>query len=502
MKILSAKQIKEADQFTIQHEPISSIDLMERAAKGLQKRVTSRFLHSQKFIIFCGMANNGGDGLALTRLLLKKKYQVEAYVVQHTDQGSQDFNVNLSRLESVASQLHFIQSIDDIPNLHLTDIIVDAILGSGLTRPLSGLISDVVNHLNEQPNYVLAIDIPTGLFADDNTENDLGKVLKANLTLTLQQPKLSFLKSNTAHLVGDFKIVDIGLHPQYIKEAFSDFYLIKRTDARTIYKPRNKHTYKGSYGHALLMAGSKGKMGAAMLCAKAAMRSGLGLLTAHIPSIGLHPFQSFLPEAMVAIDPKEEHLSETQELGKYDSIAMGPGIGMDSAIVKVLESLIKGSNSPLILDADALNILSKNKAWLKLLPKWSILTPHPGEFKRLLGVDQLDENYLEKLLNFATDNGVVVVLKNAITAVASPGGHIFFVDEGSPALAKAGSGDVLTGAILGLLSSGYPPLEAAILGVYLHGRAGKLAGEDLSLEAALPTDVINYFGEAFKELNS
>ncbi len=500
MKILSASQTKEADNYTIENEPVSSIDLMERAARGLTRELALKYPENTAFIIYCGKGNNGGDGLALARLLCHRGCISKVVIIEHSENSSDDFSENLERLKKTDAEISHLKSINEWSDPDSKAVIVDGILGSGLSRPLEGLILEVANALNKLPNDKVAIDIPTGLFADDNSENDLDKVLKADYTFTFQYPKLCMMHKDTAPVCGEVSVVDIGLHGNFLNSAESKYHLVVREEIREFFKPRKKFSYKGSYGHALLLAGSKGSIGAAIMSAKAALRSGSGLLTVATPACGLLPLQSKLPEAMVIADDNDDILTDYPALEKFTALAMGPGTGTEDDTARLLNKIIQNHQLPIVLDADALNILSQNKDWLKQLPAGAILTPHPGEFKRLLGVDTLGDDYLDKLTSLAVSNGIIVVLKDTITTIASPDGQIYFMDFGSPALASPGSGDVLTGVILGLLSSGYKPLQAAILGVYLQGRAGTLSGEINGLESSLASDVIDCLGGAFKEL--
>lgn len=500
MKILSTRQTREADQYTIENEPISSLKLMERAAKGLARKLTTHFPENSNYRIYCGKGNNGGDGLALARLMCGRACPVKVVVVEHSDNSSDDFASNLEKLQGTGVEITHLESVEEMAEPDPSEILIDGILGSGLSRPLEGMIKEVVQKLNSFDNTRIAIDMPTGLFADDNSENDLERVLKADYTFTFQYPKLGMMHKDTAAFCGQVETIDIGLHPNFINRAESPYHFVTKTEVKDFFKPRQKFSYKGTYGHGLLLAGSKGSVGAAIMSARAALRSGVGLLTVATPSCGLNPLQSNLPEAMVIPDENESRITSHPKLKKFDAIGMGPGIGTAKSTAKVLNKLIQNHGVEMVLDADALNILSENPDWLKLLPKGCVLTPHPGEFKRLLGVDKLESDYLSKLRDFSTRYGMIVVLKDSITAVASPDGEVYFCDFGSPALASPGSGDVLTGVILGLLSSGYSPLRAAILGVFLQGRAGQLAGEEYSLESSLATDVIDNLGHAFREL--
>jgi len=501
MKILSASQTKEADKYTIENEPISSYQLMETAAKALKKQLTKDFEKQTVVSIFCGMGNNGGDGLALGRLLYEEGYRVNLNVIQHSDSGSDDFQKNLSRARKLSIPLNFISEEAERPIIDRNELIVDAILGSGLSRPLEGFISDTVQWLNQLPNQKLSVDIPTGLFADDNSENDLDLVFTADFTYTIQHPKLSLLHFKTLGLAGQLRVVDIGLHPDFLEEADTYNYFLEYPAFVDLHQQRQKHSYKGTYGHCLLVAGSRSSMGAAIMSGKAALRSGAGLLTAHIPTSGLSALNTALPEAMAIADKDEAMFSHFEPLDGATATAAGPGLGTASKTEAALAELIRNTSHPMVLDADALNLLSKNEQWYEHLPQNSILTPHPGELKRLLGTDELSFQFMDELRSFCRSRKVIVVLKYSITVMVNPEGEAFFMDEGSPALASPGSGDVLTGIIAGLLASAYPPESAALLGVYLQGKAARLASSEAP-EACLATDVIEHLKPAWASLQN
>ncbi len=501
MKVLSANQIRKADKFTIENHPIKSIDLMERAARGIMDYISRYIERETSFNILCGNGNNGGDGLALARLLKRKGYKLKVFVIGNEEgrRGSKDFQENLARLKQIGGKINQVQDIADLIDFQPNVIIIDAILGSGLNRPLEGLIKEIVVKINQLPNPVIAIDIPSGLFADDNTQNDLNLVMKADITLSFQSPKLSFFHRDTASLANKFSIIEIGLDQAFINGLTTKNFYFSKPQAKQLFRPRKDFSYKGTYGHALILAGGEGKYGAALLASKSCMRTGTGLLSVCIPREGTAALHSFLPEAM-AIESGDKYVVELPNLAPYTAIGIGPGIGQKLETARVLKKIIQVTAIPLVFDADALNILSENKTWLSFLPAQTVLTPHIGEFKRLIGVNKINSNYLEQLRDFSSKHNVITVLKDSITTVATPNGLLYFVKEGNAALATAGSGDVLTGAILGLLSSGYTPIEAALFGVYLHGRAGTIVGESFSLESVLATDVISSMGRAFKEL--
>lgn len=500
MKVLSAQQIRELDQFTIENEPISSLDLMERAATGAYFSIDDIYLNYTSMVFICGKGNNGGDGLAMARLQAQDGIETTVVVLEHTEEGSYDFARNLYRLseETTANVIH-VHSMADFPEIDADAVIGDAILGTGLSRPLNGLIADVVQHINTLPNKVISIDIPTGLFSEDNLQNDLNKVVRAHQTITFHCPKLSFLLPETGNLVGHFMVVDIGLMVDEMNPS-SPFEYVDRHELNKLHLFRPKFSHKGTYGHALLMAGSKGKMGAAQLSAKACLKSGAGLLTAHVPACGLDIMQIGIPEAMCSVDAGTETLQDLPKLAGYSAIGIGPGIGTGKDTANVLKRLLQDARSKLVIDADGLNILAKNKTWLSFLPKGTILTPHPKEFERLAGSWDNSFECLKLQQEFSQKYSAVVVFKQAHTTITTRVGQTFFNSTGNAGMATAGSGDVLTGIILGLLTQGYTPEVAAVIGVWLHGRAADQALNTQSVESLIATNIIEQLGSAFEHL--
>ncbi len=500
MKILSVEQIREADAYTIKKEPIKSVELMERAAIACVEHIMDSYPKGQLFSIFCGKGNNGGDGLAIARLLHQRGYKVEVFELNHSADSSDDYNSNKSLLKALPVSITEVNLVSDIGEIEPYTIIIDAILGSGITRPLDGLLASVVNAINHTANKVIAIDIPTGLFGEDNSRNNFSRIIKANETLTFQFPKLSFLFPDSGTYVGDFTVLDIGIHPTFINEVKTNYSFTKRSDVSRLLKSRDKFSHKGTYGHALLVAGSYGKIGAAVLSAEAVIRSGAGLLTTHIPSCGYQIMQTALPEAMVEVDTAEKEITSITLNKEYDAIGIGPGIGGDGTTVKAFEKLLKLTKRPMVIDADALNILASHQDLLKLVPENSILTPHPKEFERLIGKKSKGYEQLELQLAFAKKHKVYVVLKGTYTCISTPDGKVYFNSTGTSGMATGGSGDVLTGVITGLLSQRYTPLEAAITGVYIHGLAGELAAENIGDEAMIASDITGNLGNAFSEI--
>lgn len=503
MKILPVEKIREADAYTIQNEPVSSVDLMERAAFGCFQWIRERFDLFHPFYIFCGPGNNGGDGLVIARYLANSGYTVRVFVVGESDRFSDDFMVNFERLKQIQSiTIEKISDSFNVPSLPEKCVMVDALFGSGLTRPVSGLFADVIRLINNSGCKIISIDIPSGLFADSYSADRDAAIVQANYTLTFEFPKLAFFFPENARFVGEWHIIPIGLLKEYTDRVDVKNYTIESDDVARHLIRRGKFSHKGHFGHGLLIAGGYGKMGAAVLAARAAMRSGAGLITAHIPASGYPIMQTAAPEVMVSIDSHELYFSRHPDLTLYNAIAVGPGLGTNEKTQIALKLLIQNSALPIIFDADALNILALNKTWLSFLPPLSILTPHPKEFERLFGKtsNDFERNRLQR--EFSVMHKVYIILKGAYTCISTPDGKCFFNTSGNPGMATGGSGDVLTGIILGLMAQGYHPREAAIIGVHLHGLAGDIAVEHFGLEALIAGDIINYIGEAYKHLHT
>lgn len=488
------------DQYTIEHEPIASIDLMERASLAFVKWFKINFLDRNKLIrIFCGPGNNGGDGLAIGRLLSQDHYDVVIYVLEIGTTKSPDFQLNMERLvQSRCCPIEFVKKGQTLPNFGRNDILIDAIFGSGLSRPIEGYWADFIKILNAQQSSKVAVDIPSGMFADQPTT---GISFHADFTFSFEMPKLGFLFPENADRVGEWAYGSIGLHADFIEKEKTLFYYIDQSSVRPLLKRREKYSHKGSFGHALLVAGSLGKVGAACLAAKAILRSGAGLLTIFAPKCAYQILQTTIPEAMVVLDEDRERITRVaHDLAKFNSVGIGPGIGTNSMTANALEQFLDDIDRPIVLDADALNLIAANPSLFSKIPKQSILTPHPKEFERLFGktTNHFERNKLQQ--EKANELGVCIVLKGANTAIACPDGSCHFNSTGNPGMATGGSGDVLTGVITGLLACGYQPFAAAIFGVYLHGLAGDLATESIGQEALLASDIIEYLGKAFLSL--
>lgn len=501
MKVYPVEKIREADAYTIANEPISSIDLMERASKQLFKWIKKNVKKYNKILVFAGPGNNGGDGLALSRMLLNDNYEVVTYIIKFSDKVSDDFSTNYKRLEETSgSVIISIEKEDDMPEINNNAIVIDAIFGSGLARPVTGMTAKLISIINASNAITIAVDMPSGLFSDSSSVGSKGEIIQADYTLSFQFPKLAFLVAENEMYVGNWIILDIGLSNEFIELNDTKNQYIVKQDLLGVRKGRPRYSHKGTFGHALIIAGSYGKMGAAVLASKACLRSGVGLLHTHIPKSGITILQTSTPETMLSIDRYENYFSEVPDLTMFNAIGIGPGLGKEKQSQMAMKLLIQNASVPIVFDADALNILAENLTWLAFLPPGSVLTPHPKEFKRIVGGWKNDFEKLEKQRSLAAKHNIYVVLKGANTTVCFPDGSMFFNSTGNPGMATAGSGDVLTGIITGLIASGYTSGIASILGVYLHGLAGDYATKKLGAESVIASDIINNLGKAFKSL--
>ena len=499
MKILTSSQIQATDHFTIKNEPISSIDLMERAATKCFQWIKTRYPIKKPFYVICGTGNNGGDGLALARLLYQEGYSISCFEVC-LSKNSTDYENNKKRLPiSITS----IKTQKDFPkwDKKFPPIIIDALLGTGLSKPTTGILLKLIQEINQNDLDVISIDIPSGIFSEFNDQNSLEGSIKATYTLTFQFPKLAFLLPEFGNQIGSFYILDIKLHKKFIEQLPTPYFFTEPKDIIALIKPPKKFDHKGSFGHLLLVAGSEGKMGAAILAAKGALHSGIGKLSIVSPRCGLNLLQSNVVEAMVEVNSGQKALEGYYQLA-YTNIAIGPGIGTATQTALFLMSILMQTKHPMILDADALNILAENLEFWKLLPKNSILTPHPKEFERLVGTWKSEKEKLEKLIALCKTHHCICILKGAYTAIGLPDEKIFFNSSGNPGMATAGSGDVLTGILGSLLAQGYSPENTARIGVYLHGLAGDIAMKKWGYQAMTASNIQQMISKAFNEILS
>ncbi|WP_333597352.1 NAD(P)H-hydrate dehydratase [Chryseobacterium flavum] len=498
MKIFTAEQIKNWDRFTISHEPVSSIQLMERAASAVAGWISENCKNYKRLVVVCGNGNNGGDGLAIARILYLKGFDVDVFISDPKGKFSADAAVNLKRLRDVSGIS--VRRFNDIAEYNFDDktVILDALFGTGLSKPLEGEYRLLVEQLNVIKNIKISIDIPSGMFADRLPESD-AVILKADYTLSFQCWKRSFLHSEAGKYTGKVEVLDISLHHGYLEETPTRYFVIDDEVVEGIFRPRQEFSHKGDYGKVGMIGGSYGKIGAIVLATRSALKTGAGLTFTLAPECGYEIIQTTCPEAMF-IKGGTEYVNNFG-IDKDLICGIGPGLGTHPDTEKKLLEFLKSYSGPVVLDADALNIISKNKKNIERIPEKSIITPHPKEFERLFGRTGNSFERLELAKEKAKLLHIYIVLKDHHSQIVTPEGNVFYNVNGNAGLAKGGSGDILTGILASLLAQRYTEEETCLLGVWLHGKAADFAARKHSKESMLPTDVIDELGNVFKELN-
>lgn len=496
MKILDATQIREIDQKTVEYDGITSLQLMEKAAVAFCRWFQYAFPFPQKAIlIVCGTGNNGGDGLAVACILHTAGYKVNVWVIVHGSPFSDDCQTNYEAVTHLNIPVCVVDNESCIPDIQRDAILIDAIFGTGLSRNPDERMQKIISTLNASQNRMVSIDVPSGLFLDGKTDF----AIHATDTVTFEIPKLALLFPKNYDFVGKLHIIPIGLNPQAIDEAHNDSFYTEKEEIRSLIQPLSPFAHKGTHGHAVIIGGSLGKMGAVCLAAKAALKSGAGLVTAYIPQCGTPILQTHFPEAMVLEDKGIASISDIELKMVPDAVGLGVGMGTSEVTQQALYAFLLQCKQPLVIDADALNILSINQEWLNLLPPQSILTPHPKELERLIGEWEDDFDKLEKVKSFSNNRNVIVVIKGAYSTIVY-GKQIYVNPTGTAALATAGSGDVLTGIITGLMAQGYAPLDAAKVGIYLHGLTANITEKNIHPRSFVASDIIENIGNAYFEI--
>lgn len=503
MKIFTSTQIHELDKYTIEHEPVSSLQLMERAARAITRSIEAEWSNRTPVIVFAGPGNNGGDALAVARMLSEDNYGVTVYLFNIHNKLSADCAANKKRLQDGKKVKQFTEiTVNfDPPTLSEDTLVIDGLFGSGLNKPLAGGFASLVKYLNSSQATIVSIDIPSGLMCEDNTYNIPSNILHAHLTLTLQQKKLAMLLADCQKYLGRVKVLDIRLSPEYIRQTDCRYRILEEDDICPLLKQRDDFAHKGSMGHALLIAGSYGMSGAAILAARACLRSGVGKLTVNTPKRNYDILQTSVPEAVLQMDVEETVFSRPVDTDPYNAMGIGPGLGTGENTAIALIAQIRRNTCPMVLDADAINILGAHRAWMQQMPEGIILTPHPKEFDRLTGyASGCDYERLSKACELAEHLQAYIILKGHYSALCLPNGNVEFNSTGNSGMATAGSGDVLTGIITALLARGYDKADACRLGMYLHGLSGDLAAKELGKESLIASDIIDYLPKAFLRL--
>ncbi|MBD5270517.1 MAG: NAD(P)H-hydrate dehydratase [Bacteroides sp.] len=500
MKIFTSNIIRSIDTATCDKEGIPSIALMERAASVAADEIISRFPTSQRFVVIAGPGDNGGDALAIARILLDNGYKkVEVFLFNVNEKLSRDCDEERKKLITIDG-VDFTEVRREFspPYIGPKDVVIDGLFGSGLSKSLKGGFVSVARLINESGAFVISIDVPSGLYGEFNDNVNPRDIVHANLTLTFEIPRLAFFFAENADVIGEWKLLNIDLDKKTKKDLPSDYILVEARTIRAHLLPRRPFTGKRDYGSALLFAGSTGMMGAAVMCAGAVLRSGAGLVTVHSANSGINILQTSVPEAMFEPDRNEHFISDMKVHHPHQVVAVGPGIGTNDMTVNALESLLKTAKCPLLLDADALNCLAKRPALLDLLPPKTVITPHIGEFDRMFGEQRNSEERLRKAIEMARYYNIIIVLKGHYTATVRPTGRVYFNSTGNPGMATAGAGDVLTGVIASFMAQGYCPEHAATIGVYVHGLAGDLASARLGEYGMIASDISANVGRAIR----
>lgn len=502
MKIFTSAQIHELDKYTIEHEPIKSVDLMERAARAITRAITDRWHNDTPMVVFAGPGNNGGDALAVARMLSEEDYAVTVYLFNISGHLSDDCAANKARLSECRrlKQLTEVTQEFDPPQLTAETLVIDGLFGSGLNKPLAGGFASLVKYINASPCRVVSIDMPSGLMTEDNTYNIRSNIIRADLTLTLQHRKLSFLFAEYQPFVGELRVLDIRLSREGMEAIEAQYHIVEESEVRTLLRHRPEFAHKGQMGSALLVAGSYGMGGAAVLAARACLRAGAGKVTVHSPRCNNVITQISVPEAIVQPDADEAVFTEPVDTEDFDALGIGPGLGMNETTAIALIAQLRRTQCSIVADADAINILGNHRAWIQQLPKEIILTPHPKEFDRLDGHSADSYERLTKARRLAERLQAYVIIKGRYTAICMPDGHVAFNPTGNPGMATAGSGDVLTGIITALLARGYSRRDACVTGVYLHGLSGDIAAAELGQESVTAGDLVAYLPKAFGRL--
>lgn len=503
MKIFTSTQIKDWDRYTTEHEAVKSIDLMERAARAVTDAICEEW-SPMRVVVFAGPGNNGGDALAVARMLADRDFKVEVFLFNIHHTLAPDCATNRQRLMANGNKVAFTEvTVNfDPPVLGADTLVVDGLFGAGLNKPLSGGFSSLVKYINQSDAAVVSIDLPSGLMPEDNTYSVRANIVRATLTLTFQQPKLAMFLADNQPYIGRLRVLDIRLARAYADKTEAPCTLLDEADVRALLRHRDAFAHKGDMGHALLIAGSYGMSGAAILAARACMRAGVGKLTVHTPRANYAVMQTAVPEAIMQIADNDMRFSDPVDATPYSAVGIGPGLGTDEDTALAMIAQLRRNACPTVIDADALNILGNHRAWMQQLPKDSILTPHPKELERLTGGSANGcYDRLTKASELAARHQAYVILKGHYSALCLPSGHIIFNSTGNAGMATAGSGDVLTGIITGLLARGYSQAHACIVGMYIHGLAGDIAARELGQESLIASDIIQYMPAAWRLLD-
>ncbi len=503
MKLFTTEEIRAIDRRTIEQEGVPSLELIERVAEGVADEISSRWRSNKPTMVFAGPGNNGADALGAARLLFERGFRPEVFLFNiGGDKLSTDCAASRDRMLAEVPDIIFHEVKDrfSMPKITTNHLVIDGLFGSGLREELQGGFKSLVQYINDENATVVSIDLPSGMFGDWNPQIVNRNTIHATLTLAIQFPRISFFIPDNAELIGEWKIIDIGLSEKAIATSPANFCLVEQRDVHRRLRHRKEFASKADFGSGILYAGSYGMMGAAILAARGALRAGVGKLTVNSPKCGYQIMQSSVPEALFRHNRGEINIIDIHPERDFSAIAVGPGIGTNELTVKAVEDFLASINQAVILDADALNCIAIKPSILNTIPVLSILTPHAGEFDRLFGPQPSAEARLRKAIEMAKYYNILIILKGRYTAIVRPDGKVYFNSSGCPAMATAGSGDVLTGVLLSMLAQGYPAELASLIAVYVHGLAGEMAAAEQGEYGVTAGDIASYIGKAISEI--
>lgn len=503
MKVFNAEDIRAIDRLTIEKDGVTSLELIERAAHGIAGEITARWRPNKPLIVFAGPGNNGADALAVSRILASQGYNPMVYLFNiGGNRLSRDCRDCKDELLAQVPGINFTEVTGQFtaPELTPQSLVIDGLFGSGLKGPVTGGFMILIRYVNDSGATVVSVDVPSGMSGDLRTNQINRDIIHATLTLVMQFPRPAFFMKENAQLVGEWKTIDIGLNHDAARSTKTPFHLVEGSEIKTLIRQRTPFSSKADYGSALLIAGSYGMMGAALMAAKGALRAGAGKVTVHSPMCGYEILQSGVPEAMFDADKHKLICSDIKPDKEYAAIGVGPGIGTHDLTQFALEQFLQSSKKPVVLDADALNCIAKRPTMISDIPVLSVITPHAGEFDRLFGECDSDENRLIKAMEAAHYHNILILLKGRYTALVRPDNKVYFNSTGTPAMATPGSGDVLTGVITALMAQGYKPEVSALIGAFVHGLAGEFAAEEHGDYGVTASDIAANIGKAFKSL--
>lgn len=503
MKLFTNDEIRAIERQTLQQEAITSMTLIEHVGEAAASEISARYRPTRRTVVFAGPGNNGADALLTAHQLSQRGFKPVVYLFNI---GGNALKPDCKKARDILAtkspevELHIIVKTFDTPDLGPGDLVIDGLFGSGLREPLAGGFMSLVRYINESGAKVVSLDVPSGMFAEWNHQGQERNIVHATLTLAVQFPRIAFFFAENADIVGQWKLLDVGLNKEIAEKTKSNFHLIEDTEVKSLLRKRPAFCSKADFGSALLVAGRYGMAGAAVLAAMGALRAGTGKLTVYGPQCIMPIVQNSVPEALFESDDDKLRLTSVSVEHEYSSIGIGPGLGNAEVTVGAVEALLQRSRQPLVIDADALNCIAHRPSMLKIIPRFSVLTPHAAEFDRIFGEQKSEETRLIKALEVSRHYNIMILLKGHFSKLVRPDGKVYINSSGCAAMATAGSGDVLTGIITGLIAQGYKPEVSALIGAFIHGRAGEIAAAENGTYGTVASDIAKATGRAIEDI--